>query len=111
LLTWPLRSTFASSRFTTSARRQRARERSIRLFIHLFIVVKLLTQAASVLRFSNFDEAGEQTVGLALLSPNMLLASFVPPEAAGMESQSRPINLDLTLDAGKTPCKKRPRIA
>jgi hypothetical protein len=51
----PLRSTFDSSRFTTSARRQRARERSIRLFIHLFIVVKLLTQIASVLRFSNIS--------------------------------------------------------
>jgi len=65
LLSWPLGSTFDSSRFTTSARRQRARERSIRLFIHLFIVIKLLTQFASALRFSNFDEAGEQSVRLA----------------------------------------------
>jgi hypothetical protein len=58
LLSWALGSTFDSSRFTMSARRQRARERSIRLFIHLFIVVKLLAQFASVVRFSNFDEAG-----------------------------------------------------
>jgi hypothetical protein len=88
LLSWPLGSTFDSSRFTTSARRQRARERSILLFIHLFIVVKLLTQSARVFIFSNFDEAGEQSVRLALPKSEHSLASFVPPKAARTEWQS-----------------------
>jgi hypothetical protein len=108
LLTWPLRSTFDSSRFTTSERRQRARDRSIRLFIHLFIVVKLLTQFASVLRFSKFDVAGRQFVRPGLLSPNILLASFVPPAAARPKWQSRPLTSTSLLSAGAPPCKNVP---